>query len=211
MPWFSLRRRPLKGLKVRPRTQAFVPRADLSVGGVRANRLAEVCQKGWTVWDCGSGIGYSTLLFSKFVGEAGTVIAFEPDRLNFMRSYDNATLNGCFNIFFVCAAVAARKPPKYPARGFTLAQAISNAEFPRPNLIRLDGNDTVATTLREAHLADKGPAPLLLIEFKKAGRATELWQFAAENGYGITWLEENRPLTQPTSLQGTLLLKHQDS
>ena len=74
--------------------------------GLRANGIFEpetlaFCEKtirpGNTVVDVGANIGYYTVYFSRFVGAAGRVIAFEPDPFNFSLLQKNVAENGCNN------------------------------------------------------------------------------------------------------------------
>ncbi|HLM55463.1 MAG TPA: FkbM family methyltransferase [Pyrinomonadaceae bacterium] len=53
----------------------------------RAERIfyLEYLREGMTVFDVGANVGELTLLFSRFVGEAGTVHAFEPSGAGFER------------------------------------------------------------------------------------------------------------------------------
>jgi FkbM family methyltransferase len=70
-----------------------------------ARRLAQICQPGWTVWDCGTFIGYYTLMLARIVGKQGSVVAFEPDPVNFQRTGDNARINGLENVTVVELAI----------------------------------------------------------------------------------------------------------
>ena len=56
--------------------------------------IKKLIQSGWTVYDVGANIGYFTLMFSRLVGEAGAVYAFEPLPANLMRLGENLILNG---------------------------------------------------------------------------------------------------------------------
>ena len=60
-----------------------------------------------TIWDCGTYIGYYTLVFARSVGPAGRVVAIELDLRNLKRTQANAALNRLTNIQFVNAAIGA--------------------------------------------------------------------------------------------------------
>lgn len=55
-------------------------------------------KKGDLVVDIGANIGLHTVHFSKAVGESGSVIAFEPDPMNFILLRENIKLNNCTNV-----------------------------------------------------------------------------------------------------------------
>ena len=70
-------------------------------------QIARICQKGWTVWDCGAYLGFYTASFARLVGPEGHVVAFEPDPWNMGRTRENIALNGFGNVQFVQAAIGA--------------------------------------------------------------------------------------------------------
>jgi FkbM family methyltransferase len=70
-------------------------------------RLNSIIQAGWTIWDCGTYIGFYTLFFARAVGPKGRVVAIEPDERNLRRTRENVSLNGFANVEFVNAAVGA--------------------------------------------------------------------------------------------------------
>jgi FkbM family methyltransferase len=60
--------------------------------------LSDIIKPGDVVVDVGANIGYYTLLFSRLVGNAGKVYAFEPDPTNYGYLLKNIELNGYKNI-----------------------------------------------------------------------------------------------------------------
>src|SRR5580700_9097236 len=62
---------------------------------------------GWVVWDCGTYIGYYTIIFARSVGPTGQVVAIDLDRSNLTRTQENAVINQLSNIQFVNAAIEA--------------------------------------------------------------------------------------------------------
>jgi FkbM family methyltransferase len=47
-------------------------------------------EKGYCVWDVGANVGMYTIKFSEIVGDSGTVIAFEPSPVNFVKLFDSS-------------------------------------------------------------------------------------------------------------------------
>lgn len=66
---------------------------DSTFEPVTTEVLRKYVTEGMTVLDIGSNIGYYTLLFSRWVGEQGTVHAFEPDPVNYQILVRNVKRN----------------------------------------------------------------------------------------------------------------------
>jgi FkbM family methyltransferase len=99
---------PCRGLRIRAdlvrrKEVYFLGKYDRQI----LRRLSSIVQTGWTVWDCGTYIGFYTLFFARAVGPGGCVVAIEPDRRNLQRTRENVSLNGLTNVQFVNAAVGA--------------------------------------------------------------------------------------------------------
>lgn len=62
--------------------------------------------RGKTVWDCGAHFGIYALRFSRQVGPAGQVAAFEPDPISFARLERHLRMNRCRNVVAVQAAAS---------------------------------------------------------------------------------------------------------
>src|SRR5205807_3679264 len=62
---------------------------------------------GDVVLDCGAHRGRSTILFSQWAGDAGTVVAFEPMPKNGEILAKNVAVNGITNVTIVGKAVGA--------------------------------------------------------------------------------------------------------
>lgn len=84
--------------------------------------LTRICRPGWTVWDCGTYLGYYTCVFARLVGPGGRVVAIEPDPANLTRTRQNAELNGFSNISFEPAAICgASGTSDFIAGAYTLS------------------------------------------------------------------------------------------
>jgi FkbM family methyltransferase len=60
--------------------------------------LRSLISKGDRVFDVGANIGFYSVLFSCWVGESGTVVAYEPDQNNLKLLRRNLELNNCRNV-----------------------------------------------------------------------------------------------------------------
>ena len=99
---------PAKGLRIRA---DLVERKDAYFWGKYdryiLDQVLPFVQRGWTIWDCGSYIGYYTLVFARSVGPTGRVVAIELDSRNLTRTRENIAFNQLTNVQFVNAAIGA--------------------------------------------------------------------------------------------------------
>lgn len=83
-------------------SRADIIKDELRKGNPWESNIAELMQKhikpGTTAIDIGSHIGTHTLSMSKFVGDKGSVIAFEPQKKLFAELVMNMNLNSCENV-----------------------------------------------------------------------------------------------------------------
>ena len=68
-------------------------------------QILRVCQLGWTVWDCGTYLGFYTNIFARAVGPQGHVVAIEPDPNNLRRTKEHVQMNKFSNVEFMEAAI----------------------------------------------------------------------------------------------------------
>ena len=61
------------------------------------DRLDKIVKPGWTVWDCGTHIGYYSCYFARAVGSNGHVVVVEPDIRNLNRTKENIERNNMKN------------------------------------------------------------------------------------------------------------------
>jgi FkbM family methyltransferase len=69
--------------------------------------LCAIIRPGGVFLDIGANIGFFTILGARLVGEAGSVVAFEPEPQNVAALRDNIALNGFANVTVVAAAVSS--------------------------------------------------------------------------------------------------------
>lgn len=200
---------PARGLWFRQNQTGVQPmQTSHSTEDLRA--LSVICQKGWTVWDCGSTEGLSTVLFSKFVGIDGLVVCFEPKREYFMRAYDNASLNGCNNILFHFATVGEPAPkdvfkPPVCARQLSLDEAYEDGEIPIPHLIRLDLTPGGMNVLSFGQKLIREQRPLFIVNQYGPTDREFLMDFARNHGYTLQSLDTGTVFKGASDIQGAVL------
>jgi len=132
--------------------------------------------------DVGAGIGHYTFLFSRLVGDAGMVYAFEPDPFMFKILEANIRLNGLDNVVAEQAAIADRtgemtfymstvgQSSLLPMRGLRSIITVKTLTIDSLNLARLDWvkidtEGTEAAVLRGTKDTVAKCTPRLLVEF----------------------------------------------
>lgn len=89
---------------------------------IRSNAIWEaaetaLCQRllrpGMHVIDAGAHVGYYSVLFSHLVGDAGSVLAFEPEPGNYRMLLANLLLNDCGNVQARPLALAERRSSEW--------------------------------------------------------------------------------------------------
>lgn len=111
--------------------------------------ICETCQPGWTVWECGTHIGYLTLILSRLVGPHGKVIGFEPDPENRSRTQRNVELNRFAQTLIVGKAiggagdsiefVSGEHQTSHIMGAYTGGLSLKQTEKPDPNrVVRVD-------------------------------------------------------------------------
>lgn len=70
--------------------------------------MQQIIKKDYRVIDIGANMGYYSILFSKLVGDTGTVHAFEPEPANMRLLSANLLINNCSNITPVQKAVSSK-------------------------------------------------------------------------------------------------------
>jgi FkbM family methyltransferase len=176
-------------------------------------QLAGLIQPDWTVWDCGSHIGFFTVLFGRAVGPKGRVIAFEPDPNKLERVRRNVQLNQfswveCVGVAIagedevirfrvqpaatshVVGAYVGREPPALPdsadlieVPAITLDAALQ--AFPQPNLVKLDIEGSELIALQHATRLLAEVRPLLAIELHNPEADALVGRLATQHRYDI--------------------------
>ena len=97
---------PARGLRIRAdlvirKDAYFWGKYDRSV----LRQVLPLIKPHWTIWDCGTYLGYYSLVFARHVAPLGQVIAIEPDARNLARTRENVRINNLTNLQFVTAAI----------------------------------------------------------------------------------------------------------
>src|SRR5215831_1636534 len=90
---------PTKRLAVRCREHlGLILRGTRAYEPQYVDALRTLVKQSATVFDVGANIGFYSVLFSKWVGQDGRVIAYEPDPTNIKLLRRNLALNCCDNV-----------------------------------------------------------------------------------------------------------------
>ncbi|HLH77334.1 MAG TPA: FkbM family methyltransferase [Candidatus Binataceae bacterium] len=152
---------------------------------VKQRALGTFIQSGWNVYDIGAHVGFYSLLFSKLVGPAGAVWAFEPCAANVVHLADHLRLNEIRNVTVIQAAVGAgggltgfttRAPSSSQnrvdptCRELLLPQvALDQLELPAPNLIKMDVEGAESQVLQGASRLLASSRPIIFIALHSEG------------------------------------------
>jgi len=100
---------PLRGARWLPASGGKLARLLLGTyEAEQARRFAERVQPGDEVLDLGAAVGFYTLLAARRVGEAGRVVAFEPDERNLRFLRAHVALNRAHCVTIVPSALSDR-------------------------------------------------------------------------------------------------------
>lgn len=177
--------------------------------------LGECLKPGMTFWDVGAHIGYVSLTATRFVGESGKVVAFEPTPSNVSRLTRNAELNGVHNIEVIPHAVAdSVDEAAIYNRGTSLTWSLMvtdqdapsesvhittldamAAERPAPDAIKVDAEGAEVEVLRGGLSLLAGNGPTLLVEFTSEAELRESRQLLPH--YRFTLIAANHWLGLP--------------
>jgi FkbM family methyltransferase len=141
--------------------------------------LSAFIRPGWTIYDIGAHTGFYSLFFSKLVGEAGMVYAFEPFAPNIVHLANHLKLNQIRNVRIIQAAVGTSAC----LTGFTTQAASSSQnridpschdlllpqvaldglELPFPNLIKMDVEGAESQVLQGAARLLESSRPIIFV------------------------------------------------
>jgi FkbM family methyltransferase len=187
--------------------------------------LQKLARPGATVADIGAHIGFDTLVLSRRVGEAGTVLAFEPDPANLALLRKNVEINAITNVRVIDRAVAActgmlafdsqglttshlMAPNEPLTSSATTVQAVSLDDLlykeraPIPSLLKIDVEGYELAVLQGAirFLSQKKPA--LLLELHTEQSMVECLALLAPLKYKFRLLDEAGGDFVAAALQG---------
>jgi FkbM family methyltransferase len=143
--------------------------------------MLRFARPGMTIYDIGAQAGFYTLLFSRVVGAAGTIVAFEPCPTESQNLLAHLGLNEISNVRVISAAVSdreaiarftvaagktensLREDSKSPL--FVPTVCLDQLGFPPPDLIKMDieGGETLALKGARKMLAKTKPIVFLAL------------------------------------------------
>jgi FkbM family methyltransferase len=179
------------------------------------DRLREFVPDGSLVIDVGANVGFFSLRFARWVGDAGKVIAIEPEQHNFDSLILALKRAGILGRVDGLQAVATDQPgmtfleinPLHPAdhklsrdgTGLSVTAVTLDGLVPdkgrlRPALVKIDVQGAEMLVLRGASGILKAAAPALFIELHEAGlnrfetSVSAILDHLADLGYQAYWL-----------------------
>lgn len=147
----------------------------------KAQLFARTIQEGMTVFDIGAHVGYYSLIASRAVGSAGSVVAFEPLERNLGYLRRHIALNHISNVQVLDVAVTNRRgnarfepgadsflgklTPGGPleVRTVALDDLVAEGSVPTPNVMKLDVEGAESNALLGATRVLRDARPVILL------------------------------------------------
>lgn len=198
--------------------------------------VKELIKEGDVVLDIGANIGYYTVQFAKKVGPTGSVIAFEPDPINFAILKKNIEVNGFTNVELHNIAVSDTKGilklfinesnrgdnRMYDSQDSRNAIEVPTEQIdevmkskPTVNFIKMDIQGAEIKAIRGMkHVFDNSPNLTMISEFwpvgihRCGGDAKEFLDSLVEHGFQISEIDENRHEVKDISDVSVLLTEN---
>ena len=179
-----------------------------------------VLRPGDIALDVGANIGCHTVVMAKRVGDAGVIVAIEPQRLLYQLLSANIALNGLTRVWCMQTAVSQDRreivvPEIDPKRqgnfgGIDLRRSndgeicrtirIDDLQLERCRLIKLDVEGMELEALLGASDTIRRLQPILYLENDRKENADELESLV--NSYGYEWTWHTPPLFNPDNFCG---------
>jgi FkbM family methyltransferase len=186
---------------------------------VEVEFFAYVLRPGDAVIDAGANIGALTLAFSRLVGEGGSVLAFEPQRLMYYVLCANLAINAIENVAAAQVALGAapgfiRVPVLRPREHLNFGGLTIGGEFgetarvrtidsmPVKNLrlIKIDVEGAELEVIKGAEQTIRRLRPFLLVENDRADKSAALIEALFQLDYRLWWYFT--PLYRPRNFRG---------
>ncbi len=185
--------------------------------------LSRLAGPGMTVYDVGTYIGFFTLLLSRAVGESGRVIALEPNPETHRRLLGNLRLNNRENVRPLLLAAADKSgrelfqtakhdlapeahlvasatvpepdpAPKVEVETVSLDDLVFNRNFPRPDLLKIDVEESEARVLAGMSRILEECRPAVVCETHGGEASREVARALRRHRYSLIDLERGEPI-----------------
>jgi FkbM family methyltransferase len=174
--------------------------------------IKRICP-GYSIWDVGANVGFYTLAFSRYVGQAGSVTAFEPMASNVALLREHLAMNSALNVAVIQAAVAdssglARFSNQAHSSMGKIEESQSGYVIPKitldqlptwvrgPNVIKIDVEGAEGLVLRGGRDIIAKYRPELWIALHGELASLQVYQELQSLGYSVHALNNDR-LTFP--------------
>ncbi|MDP8235650.1 MAG: FkbM family methyltransferase [Candidatus Erginobacter occultus] len=189
--------------------------------------LRDLVKPGMTVYDVGTYIGFFTLLLSRAVGDTGRVIALEPNPETHRRLLRNLRLNRRENVQTLMLAAADKSgreifqtaknnlapeahlvtsatvpepdpAPKVEVETVALDDLVFDRGFPRPDLLKIDVEESEARVLAGMDRILKECRPVIVCETHGLDASREVARALRRHRYSLLDLERDKPIPAET-------------
>jgi len=167
----------------------------------------QLLRQGDVVVEAGANFGAHTVAMAKLVGEQGSIIAFEPQRLVYQAMVANIALNSLTNVITMQSGLGAypgsiRIPVLNPAKGLNFGgfsinshndgeavpvKTIDSLNLKRCRLIKADVEGMECDVLEGARDTIAKLKPILYVENDRAEHSQQLISLIQSFGYRLWW------------------------
>ncbi len=173
-------------------------------------RFCQTAQMGWVIYDIGAHVGFYSLLGAVLVGDAGYVIAFEPNPRNVCYLRKHIALNALTNITVsesavtnisgivdfsatssdVAGHVFEHSEDTFPVVGVRLDDIFAEMRLPLPDMVKMDVEGEEARVLEGAKSMLSASHPIIFLSTHGPNMLEHCWSILEELDYDIEHFEK---------------------
>ena len=189
--------------------------------------MSRLVRPGMVVWDVGANAGFYTLAFSRLVGDAGKVYAFEPLAENTSNLLTHARLNNIQNTQIVQTALAdqtgvigfsvaasnsmghiSQQKSSYLVTTFTVDDFLARFPDARPDLLKIDIEGAEASLLLGASQLLGRSAPEIVLALHGESQSHQCVELLHSHGYSLFYIDGSSADSMPLKSDEIYARKH---